>query len=976
MMGSFSEAPASVAFARFLLLPDRRELLADGRPVKLGGRAFDVLMSLIEAHGAVVSKNALMARVWPDRIVEENNLQWQISALRAAFGADRDLIRTVSGRGYQFTAEIETVYGSPKADAGTAIAATQPDPREPRSDGRIPGELPPTNLPEPISELVGRDEVLGEILSLAAAHRLITLTGAGGIGKTRLALAAARRLLPQFADGVWLAEFSPITDPGLVPVTVGAAVGLDLGGAVVSAQRVSQALAGRRLVLVLDTCEHVVGIAAALAEAVLRAGGTLRLLATSREPLRAEGEWVYPVPPLAVPAEDAEDTDDLLRYGGVRLFVERLRAAEPHFAPDRRNGAMIAAICRRLDGIPLAIELAAARAAALGVEEVATHLDDCFRILTGGRRTALPRHQTLRATLDWSYQLLSEPERVILRRLAVFAGVFRLEAASAVIASPEIAPAEVVDGIANLVAKSLITVVAGSTARCRLLDTMRAYGLEKLAESGEREWLARRHAEYYRDLFERAEAELDARPATEWLAEYAPKTDNLRAALDWAFSRDGNAQIGVALTAAAVPVWMQLSLVEECRRRVEQALTALATVGEPDARQQMKLLAALGASRLYTRGGIPEVASAWTKALELANSLGDLEYQKRALWGLWSFHVNGVDYRTSLSLAHRFASLVATSLGPSDRSVGERMIGISHHNLGDQPSARCHIERALAESPAPGQRQLVRLQLDPQVTARVHLARVLWLQGFPDRAKREAEHSVNDARTTEHAISFSYALHRAACPVALWNGDLAAASQYADTLLDHAKQHALVHWQLYGWAYQGAVAIRRGDIATGLRLLRSCFEELGETGITAPRFMRFAAVDLADGLAKAGQIADAFAAVDDAIARAELTGELWQLAELLRVKAELFLLKDAAPQAAIAEDYFRQALDWARRQGALSWELRAAASHARLLRDQDRSAEALALLQPIYEGFTEGFGTADLTKAKQLLAELGDASVR
>jgi predicted ATPase/DNA-binding winged helix-turn-helix (wHTH) protein len=535
------EAPAGIAFGRFLLLPHRRELLADGRPVKLGGRAFDVLVALIEARGAVVSKNALMARVWPDRIVEENNLQWQISALRAAFGADRNLIRTVSGRGYQFTAEIETVDGTPEADAGTAIAAAQPELREARRDGGIPGELPPTNLPEPISELIGRDDVLGEILSLASAHRLVTLTGAGGIGKTRLAFAVARRLLPQFPGGVWLAEFSPIADPGLVPDTVAAAIGLDLGGGEISAQRVSQALAGRQLLLVLDTCEHVISAAAALGEAVLRAGGTLHLLATSREPLRAEGEWVNPVPPLAVPAEDAEGTDDLLGYGGVRLFVERLRAAEPHFALDRSNAAMIAAICRRLDGIPLAIELAAARAAVLGVEEVATHLDDRFRILTGGRRTALSRHQTLKATFDWSYQLLSEPERVILRRLAVFAGIFRLEAARAVIASPEIAPAEVVDGIANLVGKSLVTAVAGGTiARCRLLDTMRAYGLEELAESGEREWLARRHAEYYRDLFERAEPELDARPATEWLAEYGPKTDNLRAALDWAFSRDGD----------------------------------------------------------------------------------------------------------------------------------------------------------------------------------------------------------------------------------------------------------------------------------------------------------------------------------------------------------------------------------------------------------------------------------------------------
>jgi predicted ATPase len=583
----------------------------------------------------------------------------------------------------------------------------------------------------------------------------------------------------------------------------------------------------------------------------------------------------------------------------------------------------------------------------------------------------VPRHQTLRATLDWSDELLSDAERVILRRLVIFAGVFRLEAARAVIASPEIAPTEVVDGIANLVAKSLVTVVAGGTVTLyRLLDTTRAYGIEKLAESGESRWLARRHAEHCRDLIERAEAEWEMRPTAAWPAEYAAEIDNLRAALDWAFSAEGDAQLGIALTVAAVPGWMQLSLLEECRGRVEQALAVLATVAEPDARQEVKLLAALGAARLYTRGGVPEVASAWNRALELANSLGDLEHQKRALWGLWSFHVNGVDYRAALSLAHRFASLATTSVDPDDR-VGERMIGISHHNLGNQESARIHIERALAEPASPRHdRQFIRLQLNPQVTARVHLARILWLQGFPDQAMREAERSIADARTAEHAISFSYSLHRAACPVALWNGDLAAAGYYADVLLDHAKRHALVHWQLYGWGYQGAVAIRRGDAATGLRLLRSCFEELGETGIMAPRFMRFAAVYMAEGLGKAGQIADGIAVIEDAITRAEQTDELWQFPDLLRARGELLLLPSAFGDAAAAEDYFQQALDWARCQGALSWELGVAASLARLLRDQRRSAEALALLQPIYDRFTEGFDTADLRAVRTLLDAL------
>ena len=350
----------------------------------------------------------------------------------------------------------------------------------------------------------------------------------------------------------------------------------------------------------LDTCEHVIAAAAEMAESLLQANPRLHLIATSREPLKAEGEWVYPVPPLAVPAEDAEDDGSSLRYGGVRLFLERARAVEPHFAPEQRQAAMMAAICRRLDGIPLAIELAAARAAALGIEELAARLDDRFNLLAGGRRTALPRHQTLRATLDWSHDLLSEPERMILRRLAVFAGAFSFEAASAVASGPDIRPSEVFDGLANLVTKSLVAAdFNDAEARYRLLDTTRAYALEKLDESGERERLLRRHAEYYRDLFERAEAEWETRPAAEWLDDYGWRIDNLRAALDWAFSPGGDASIGVALTAAAVPLWMHLSLLDECRSRAEQALAACDPGEGGDPRREMKLYAALATSSYW-----------------------------------------------------------------------------------------------------------------------------------------------------------------------------------------------------------------------------------------------------------------------------------------------------------------------------------------------------------------------------------------
>src|SRR5438034_960636 len=293
---------AVLEFGRFKVVPHRRELIADGKPVTLGGRAFDTLLALIDAGGSVIDKDLLMRRVWPDRIVEENNLQAQISALRKAFGDDRDLIRTVAGRGYQFTAEIRPSAASP--------------PSAPRS-----------NLPEPVSELIGRDASLREVVELVTRQRLVTLTGAGGIGKTRLSLEVARQLLPTFPDGVGLAELGPLTDPQLIPITVGAALGLTPVSGTVSVESVAAALSGKHVLVLLDNCEHLIEAAARLAEALLRASHIVCVIATSREPLRAAAEYVYRVPPLDVPDENNLDADDVLRHGAVRLFVARAHAA-------------------------------------------------------------------------------------------------------------------------------------------------------------------------------------------------------------------------------------------------------------------------------------------------------------------------------------------------------------------------------------------------------------------------------------------------------------------------------------------------------------------------------------------------------------------------------------------------------------------------------------------------------------------------
>ena len=957
-MERLSETPASVAFGRFRALPHRRELLADGLPIKLGGRAFDVLITLLEGRGSVVSREELIRRVWPNRVVEEKNLHAQISALRTALGAERELIHTVAGRGYQFTGEVRIPSASPDERTDAGAAAAEP--------GLV---LPPTNLPEPVSELIGRDAELHEILNLATGHRLVTLTGAGGIGKTRLVLAAAHRLLPQFADGVWLAELAPLADPALVPATVAATVGLELAGGAVSPEAVANALSGKRLLLVLDNCEHVIDATAKMVEALLRANPAAHVVSTSREPLRAEGEQIYPVPPLAVPAEDAEVEDDPLRYGAVRLFVERAQAAQQHSAADRRLAAVIAAICRRLDGIPLAIELAAARVSALGIEEVAARLDDRFQLLTGGRRTALPRQQTLRATLDWSYELLAEPERVILRRLAAFAGAFRLEAACAIVASSDILPSEAVEGLLSLVAKSLVSVeVSGPIAGYRLLDTTRAYAFEKLGESGEMAMVARRHAEFYRDLFDRAEAEWQTRPSSEWLSEYGRQIDDLRAALDWAFSPGGDASVGVALTTAAIHLWMHLSLLEEWRGRVEQALAMLSNEAKQDARQEMKLYAALGASQLYSRDFVSDAI--WTKALEISERLDDVEYQLRALWGLWSFHTGSGHYRTALIMAKKIYDIAANRSDLNDQLIAERLMGVPQHYMGNQAIARRHLERMLAYYVIPDQRShIIRFQFDQRVMARVLLARILWLQGFPDQAMRTASVSVDDACAANHGMSVCYALAVAACPIALLTGNFAEAEHYVGILLDHPTGRSLPLWRAWARSHQGTLVIKQGDFDTGFQLLRT---GLGELSNAKYSFLRVFPAMMAEALGCAGQTANGLAVIEEAL---EHTDELWLIAELLRIKGELLLLQGASGAAVTAEDHFRQALDWARRQGALSWELRAAMSLARLLCDQARSADALALLQPIYDRFTEGFDTADLKAAKALLDALREPGV-
>ena len=674
-MHGIARGATCLEFGRFRLLTRQRELRIGDKPVALGSRAFDVLLVLIEAGGDLVTKEELLARAWPGIVVEESNIQVQISALRKALGKERNLILTVPLRGYRFTGEVRVVH--------------EPGVGAPEGESRPP----PTNLPAALSDFIGREAELSTVRELLRHNRLVTLVGTGGIGKTRLALEAARAALGEFPDGVWLAELAPLTDPELVPSAMHAALGLQSGAGRWTSERLAAALRERRLLLVLDNCEHLIGAAAREAETLLAAAPQVRILATSQEPLGIEGECTLRLRPLEFPAENVTELASAERHDAVRLFVARARAADPQFALNERNAPTVAMICRRLDGIPLAIELAAARSAALGIDGLAQRLDLRFHVLTGGRRTALPRHQTLRATLDWSHRLLAEPDRIVLRRLAVFAGSFTLEAAGQVVADAALPEWEVVGRIAELVDKSLV--IADSTGRerrYRLLETTHAYAMEKLADSGEFGPLARLHAQYSRDKLDQALSVWEHTPSDEWLDKLGPEIDNVRVALDWAFGADGDPATGVELAASSYLLWYLLSLMPEGRARLERATAALG----PETPKGLEARLWYGYGFLSTGEPRGRAVPALRRAVALLREAGEPLDLARAL----AFY--GLNLARTGALAEGLAALeegralLSSSAQPKSYALCLTNLAIARTVAGEYEEACARLNEALA----------------------------------------------------------------------------------------------------------------------------------------------------------------------------------------------------------------------------------------------------------------------------------------
>ncbi|MBP1862250.1 ATP-binding protein [Rhizobium herbae] len=929
----------------------RRELRALGSVVPIGSRAFEIIETLLDSPGELVTKDDLMKRVWPGLVVEDNTIQVHISAIRKVLGEDKNILKTIAGRGYRllgdWTARPENFTEQPhlhEQAQSTAVAFR-------------------TNIPMAASPLVGRETAVEQLSELVSAYRVVTLTGPGGIGKTVLASEVGRRVFPTFQGDVLFIELVSLSDPDLVSSTVAHVLSLRIHGEKLSPELVARAIGGRRALLILDNCEHVIEAAAALTENIVHVCPDVCVLATSRELLRIDGEYAYPVPSLEVPAQDLEGSQDALEHSAVQLFVARTHSLRADFEPQDDKLPAIASICRQLDGIPLAIEFAAARAATLGIQQVAGRLDDRFALLTGGRRTALPRHQTLRATLDWSYDLLPETERRLLRHLSIFPAGFTIEAAAAVVDDLE---TSVALGISSLVSKSLVVLDGSEVARrWRLLESVRVYSLEKLADADEHGRAMRHLVEFCLILFSPFAPESEIDPPIDDLEEYRREIGNLRAALNWALSSGTDATLGVALAATASDFWVAVSLVAEAGEWAEKALGQIGDA--TGTRTEMVLRCSLGYALIYTQGMSPRARQMLTGGLALAHTFQDFDYQQRATCGLWLFSARSMALKDALAFAREYEE-VARGRDLQSRSTAAWLVGIPQTYLASHAEANEQLQWAIDQYPcARRRRDMMRLGADVRTSAKAHNTVNLLSQGFLDTASRTAGRAIEEARETNQPFVVCVALAWAAGFVALSLGEFDKARSFGEELVHLAYKHGLRPFHAVGLCVKGSLAARGDNPEAGIAPLRAGLAEMQQA--TYLLFYPFFLTELAAALGAIGRVDESLEEIGKALRFAVETDYRWFVPEILRVEAELLVLR-GSDDPALIESLLRQSMGQASAQQAVYWELSAAVSLAERLRRVQKHDEAVEVLAPVYDRLSEGFFAPRVKRAKTLLDEL------
>ncbi|WP_249690889.1 winged helix-turn-helix domain-containing protein [Stappia sp. WLB 29] len=937
------------SFGPFRMVPAHRSLFRDGVSVRVGTRALDILRTLLERPGQVVAKEELIERVWPEVTVEESNLRVNLAALRKALGDRREDVRyitNVPGRGYCFTAPV--VRGR--------LEQAQPDTSESQTELR--------KLPAPPASMIGRDQAVDALCELLQSSRFVSIVGAGGMGKTTVAVSVAHRLLRTFPDGVAFVDLGAISDPALVISETGAALGFKAQGDGAMA-RLLTSLKAKRILLVLDNCEHLVQAVSDLSERLIADLPALHLLATSREALRVRGENVYRLAALDVPGRDQGLTAaQALATPAVRLFMERAAASGYSKGLTDEDAPLVARICHRLDGIPLAIELVASRVGPYGIHGVEDLLNNRFRLVWQGRRTALPRHKTLKAMLDWSYFLLSEREQRLLRRLSLFVGMFtHAEAHDFGSTVDRDGDDEGIEAIEGLVEKSLVWVVQqNGVPAFRLPETTRSYAAFKLEECGESERLHKGHVLYVSGLLGQILADAPVIADKRQLTAFEPHLANLRSALAWCFSAGGDSRLGVEMAGQAAPLFLGLSYLPECLQWCGRALAVLPAAVR-GSKLELTLQLSTAIATVFTSGNNDEIRHAMDRGLELAGALRDTERQLHLLAGQSVFFARHSRTDEAIRAARHSVTIAEQLAGDSPAVAAKWLLASAHFVAGNQREAEQVGESALAQSNATISQDYTLFGYHQRSRGLVSLALTLWMRGRPERAMLIARQSAGEAETRGGPVDLCLSLTHTV-PIFLLSGELDAAETQVGRALSLSRAHSLKHFESTCVGFKGELLIARGNPTSGVEVLKDALPRIRAEG-ARPRATA-AELALVKGLLCLGEVDGARILVAQAREAAD-RGFLYP--EVLRASAEVLMAaQDGGTD--MAEALLREAIQLAQLQHALGWELRAATTLAELLLQDGRISEARSVLSEPRSRFREGFATRDFSAAVRMLEKI------